>query len=89
MSVAKSVRSIDDKLVEFRSDSFARTSSFFIKNGEVEDKKANIRIVKLQPGGSEVFLLDYEINLSQHFGDKYLIADIDLPTVDPAKKNED
>ncbi len=47
LTVMNSLRSIDDKLFNFRGDSFGRSSHFFIKNGQVEDKKANIRIVKL------------------------------------------
>lgn len=41
----------------------------------------------MQPGGSEVMLLEFGINLSAHFGEKFQVAEIDLP--EPDKKNED
>lgn len=87
-TVARSLRTSDDKIIEFRNDRFARECTFFInKSGEVEEKKGSIKIVKLQPGGAETTLLEYQINLSVHFGDKFQVAEVDLP--EPEKKSED
>ena len=36
----------------------------------------------MQPGGSEIVLLDFEVNLAGHFGENFQIADVDLPELD-------
>lgn len=41
----------------------------------------------MQPGGAETTLLEYMINLSVHFGEKFFVAEVDLP--EPEKKTED
>jgi hypothetical protein len=86
-TVSKSLRTSDLKTLEFRNDCFKRECNFYIKNGEVDEKKASVKFVKMQPGGSEVVLLDFAINLSGHFGEKFQISEVDLP--EPEKKTEE
>ena len=57
-TVSKSLRGASNKTIEFYNVLFKRESTFFIKNGEVEEKKAFVKIVKMQPGGSEIVLLE-------------------------------
>jgi len=69
--VSKSLRGSSNKTIEFYNVQFKRESTFFIKDGEVEEKKATVKIVKIQPKGKEIVLLKVEINLSGHFGEKF------------------
>ena len=77
-TVPRSLRQGDDKTVEWKNESYKRECTFYIKNGEVEEKKGSIKIVKLQPGGKEDTLCECPINLSTHFGEKFHFGEIDL-----------
>lgn len=88
-TVSRSLRSSDDKTIEWKNEKFSRESTFFTnKNGEVEEKKASVKIVMLLPGGKEHLLAEAPINLSNHFGEKFHQAEIDLGDWSAKKTDE-